>query len=183
LLIVTVAAPLAGDPAPPSHAGAAGHGVFSGDEHAVNGPLPGTTPIPGPFKMPLRNPGSDLLAEALGLLQEADRMHRQFFTLSLGRSGPSWEPPVDMTERAGVVLIRVALPGVTADSLEVVSDGRQLVVRGIRRLDAARGETIHRLEIPYGRFERRIELPAGRFEVGRRELADGCLLLTLNRIS
>jgi HSP20 family molecular chaperone IbpA len=41
---------------------------------------------------------------------------------------------------------------------------------------------IRRLEIPYGRFERRIELPAGRFEIGRRDLADGCLLLTLRKL-
>ena len=38
---------------------------------------------------------------------------------------------------------------------------------------------IRRLEIPYGRFERHIELPIGRFEIDRRELTDGCLLLTL----
>jgi HSP20 family protein len=41
---------------------------------------------------------------------------------------------------------------------------------------------IRRLEIPYGRFERRIDLPPGRFEIGRRDLTDGCLTLTLRKL-
>ena len=39
-----------------------------------------------------------------------------------------------------------------------------------------------RLEVPHGCFERRVGLPAGRYELGRRELADGCLTLTLRKL-
>ena len=43
--------------------------------------------------------------------------------------------------------------------------------------------TIHRLEMPHGCFERRIGLPPGRYELGRSDLADGCLTLTLRKLA
>ena len=121
------------------------------------------------------------LADAFELLRDADRVQRRFFTVSLGHPGPCWEPPVDLVESAGHLLIQVALPGVRSDSLEVSTDGASLHVTAMRRLRAARGDVIHRLEIPYGRFDRHIDLPRGRYEIGRRELADGLLTIELLR--
>jgi len=129
------------------------------------------------------DPGTGLFADALELLREADRMHRQFFGLALTRGGPCWEPPVDIIERDRSLIIRVALPGVEAESIEVTTDGVSLHVVGARPLDAASGDAIHRLEIPYGRFERRIELPSGRFEMASREVVTGCLVLLLHRLA
>jgi HSP20 family molecular chaperone IbpA len=131
--------------------------------------------------MPVRDPGTRLLDEALELLREADRMHRQFFTLALGRGGPCWEPPVDIIEDGHAIIVRIALPGVVAADVEVRTDGTRLHVLGVRPLAA--GTAIHRLEIPYGRFERAIELPAGRFELADREFVDGCLVLVLTRLT
>jgi HSP20 family molecular chaperone IbpA len=130
--------------------------------------------------MALREPGMGLLTEAFELLRDADRMHRQFFTVSLGHPGPTWEPPVDMVEHEGYLVIVVALPGVTRQALEIATDGMSLRVSGLRRIPAGR---IHRLEIPHGRFERRIALPVGRFELLSQNLADGCLVLELRRIA
>jgi HSP20 family molecular chaperone IbpA len=132
--------------------------------------------------MSFRDPGTGLLADALELLREADRMHRQFFTVPLGRPVPAFEPPIDMVERRGVLLIRVALPGVLPGSVDVATDGVHIQVVAVRKLDAGPGDTIHRLEIPHGRFERRIDLPVGRFELAGRELVGGCLLLQLRRV-
>ena len=47
-----------------------------------------------------------------------------------------------------------------------------------RELQNAR---ILRMEIPYGRFERRIELPPVPLEISGRHLANGCLLLNLQK--
>jgi HSP20 family protein len=124
---------------------------------------------------------SGFLADAFEMLRDADRVHRRFFTVSLAAPGPCWEPPVDLVESSGHLLIQVALPGVRPESLEVRTDGASLHVTAARRLNAARGDVIHRLEIPYGRFDRRIELPRGRYEIGRRELADGLLTIELLR--
>jgi len=132
--------------------------------------------------MPPRDIGSGLLAEALELLREADRMQRQFFTLPLGRTQPCWEPPLDMVERGGVLQICVALSGVRPDAVEVSTDGASLHVAAVRRLPAGPGDKIHRLEVPHGRFERRIALPPGRYELVARDLIDGCLMLRLTRV-
>jgi HSP20 family molecular chaperone IbpA len=130
--------------------------------------------------MPIRDPAANLLGEALDLLREADRMHRRFFSIALGRGGPCWEPPVDIVEDERALVVRVALPGVVAGNVEVSTDGTRLTVVAVRELRP--GTAIHRLEIPYGRFERAIELPPGRYEIGSRELADGCLVLMLRRL-
>ena len=58
-----------------------------------------------------------------------------------------------------------------------------LVVAGERTLPTPRGAgVIRRLEMPHGCFERRIALAAGRYELVRRELAQGCLTLTLRKL-
>ena len=129
-----------------------------------------------------RDPRSWMWAEALDLLQSAERLQRQFFQLGAGQGAPTWEPPVDLYETGNELWILVALPGVTTDQLEVVIDGATLVVRGERPLLlGARGAAILRLEIPYGRFQRRIALPAGRLQILERKLENGCLVLCLQR--
>jgi HSP20 family molecular chaperone IbpA len=123
-------------------------------------------------------------AEACELLERAERLHRQFFQPRAGAGrGPCWEPPVDVLETDAELCILVALPGVGAEQLQVVVDGRTLAVVGERPMPGrGRPGVIRRLEIPYGHFERRIELPPGRFEIARRELADGCLVLGLRKL-
>ena len=57
------------------------------------------------------------------------------------------------------MLIEVALPGVSADALEVSVQAGVLVVRGERGLPDIPGPAvIRRMELPHGRFERRIRL-------------------------
>ena len=85
------------------------------------------------------------------------------------------------TEREIVVV--VAMPGVAADRIEVITDNDVLIIRGERPLPfAGRPLVVRHLEIPYGAFERRISLPAGRFDATAPELTHGCLLLRLRRI-
>lgn len=95
----------------------------------------------------------------------------------------AWEPPVDVFETAAALWIVVALPGVGEEQIEVRFDGASIVVAGERRLPVqGRAAVLYRLEIPHGRFERRIELPPGRFRVGQRDLVDGCLVLSLEKL-
>ena len=130
-----------------------------------------------------RDHRSWMWAEALDLLQSAERLQRQFFQLNAAEGAPTWEPPVDLYETGNELWILVALPGVTKDQLEVVIDGASIVVRGERPLPLdAPGATILRLEIPYGRFQRRIALPEGRLQILERKLENGCLVLCLQRM-
>jgi HSP20 family protein len=131
-----------------------------------------------------RDPRIWMWADACELLGEAERLHRQFFVPARGRAKePTWEAPVDVLETEQELTILVALPGVAPDHVKVLIDGGTLIVTGLRPMPGqSRRTKIRRLEIPYGRFERLIELPAGRFEIGRRDLADGCLSLTLHKL-
>lgn len=118
------------------------------------------------------------------MLARVDRLHRDFFRPagSAGRQ-PVWEPPVDVLETAREVLVFVALPGVDAARVEATIQGPDLVIAGMRHLPhELRTAVIHRLELPQGRFERQVRLPGGRYRNVRRSTADGCLLITLEKV-
>lgn len=131
--------------------------------------------------MPSRYPTNWMWAQACEMLEEAERMHRQFFRLAAsGRAQAAWEPPVDVFEDDRELVIVVALPGVPAERVEVALEAGQLVVRAERRIPFTGAAcSLRRLEIPYGWFERRIALPEGGLETGTREITDGCLILRL----
>ena len=125
-------------------------------------------------------PNSWMWSEACDMLTRAERMHREFFRPARARM--AWEPPVDVLETEREVLVFMALPGVEQERVEAAIDGSDLVVGGIRVLPAAlRTAIIHRLELPQGRFERRVRLPAGRYASVRRAMANGCLMITLEK--
>ena len=122
-------------------------------------------------------------SQACELIAEAERRHRQFFRLAAVEAAPAWEPPIDVLEDEREIVVLVAMPGVAADRVEVAHDGASLVVRGTRPLPLQGARfRLRQLEIPYGAFERRIALPPGNFEVGRPELAQGCLVLRLRKL-
>ncbi len=133
--------------------------------------------------MTSRNATNWMWAQACDLLDQADRMHRQFFRLAAsGRTRAVWEPPVDVFEDEREIIIVAALPGVSAERVEVALGSGVLVLRAESRLPfaGARG-AVRRLEIPYGSFERRIQLPDLAFAAVTREFTDGCLILRLRK--
>lgn len=133
----------------------------------------------------MRNDDSSdwMWADALAALTRAERLHRHFFEPRRASRQLAWEPPVDVLELAGEVLIFVALPGVDAEHVETVIEGGSLVVTGRRVLPPQlRTAVIHRLELPQGRFERRVPLPAGAYSAARRSVANGCLVISLKKM-
>jgi HSP20 family molecular chaperone IbpA len=128
------------------------------------------------------DPTGWLWAQACDLVDESARLQRQFFHLSR-QTLAIWEPPVDVFEDERELVIVVAMPGVTAEGVQVISEPGALVVRGARPFPLAGSRhRVRQLEIPYGVFERRIALPPGRFEIGKPDLVQGCLLLRLRKI-
>src|ERR1700675_1177737 len=102
--------------------------------------------------MSSRNPTDWMWAQACELIEQAERMHRQFFRLAASeRTQPVWEPPVDVFEDEREVVIVVALPGVSADRIEVTSEPGALLVRAECPLPIAGSRrSVRQLEIPYG---------------------------------
>ena len=123
----------------------------------------------------MRDPKNQMFAEACALLKQAEQLHRQFFEPSPGARGPRWEPPVDVFETEGELVIIAALPGVAPEAVRAEVEGQTLIITGVRPMPAV--GRIVRLEIPYGRFERRITLST-RLSLAARELTHGCLVLT-----
>ena len=130
-----------------------------------------------------RNSTDWMWAQACALIDEAERMHRQFFRLGVSeRTQAVWEPPVDVFEDDTEVVVVIALPGVAADAVEITMEAGALLVRAEARFPFARDHhVVRRLEIPYGYFERRIPLQLAGLEAGTREAANGCLVLRLRK--
>ena len=122
--------------------------------------------------------------EACAMLARAERLQRQFFHVGEAESRqPTWEPPVDVLETRGHVLVLVALPGVDPETVGAAIEDDALVVVGDRSLpEELSGAWIHRMELPQGRFERRVRLPRGRYSDVRCASANGCLVVTLNKV-
>ncbi len=132
-----------------------------------------------------RSPTDLMWGQAFDLIEQAERMHRQFFRLTASaRRHAVWEPPVDVFEDEREVIIVIALPGVAPEAVEVSTESAALVVRAECPLPfAGSRRAVRRLEIPYGYFERRIPLPDVRLEAGTRESRDGLLILKLRKSS
>ena len=125
-------------------------------------------------------------AQACEMLEQAERMHRQFFRLGAPRPArPVWEPPVNVYEDESEIVIVVALPGVSPERIEVTLNSGVLAIRAESRMpfEPGRSRDVRRLEIPYGYFERRIELAALPLQAGTQTLVNGCLVLTLKKVS
>lgn len=121
-------------------------------------------------------------SQACDSMDRADRLHRQFYRLGQVGHMPAWEPPVDVFEGEGELLIRIALPDVDPGDFKLSLADGSLVLSGRRRLplEAARW-TIHQLEIPYGRLERRVALPPAQYRIAAHRYANGCLEIQLQR--
>lgn len=131
--------------------------------------------------MPLRQLEMLMWAKACEAMERADHLHRQFF--HRGHATPNWEAPCDIFETDDTLTILVALPGVASEELKVSLSAGVLMVSGKRPLPPEMAHArIHRLEIPHGHFQRRIELPPIRFEISGRHLANGCLMVQLQKL-
>ena len=132
--------------------------------------------------MASRDPTTWMWAEACQLIEQAERLQRQFFRFGHAEAHATWEPPVDVFEDEREVTVIVALPGVAPERVEASLDARGLLVRAERRIPFDDGSrAIRQLEIPYGWFERRIALPPVPLEPGTRKWVDGCLIVTLRK--
>jgi HSP20 family protein len=130
------------------------------------------------------DPILSMWAHACDLAVEAERLQRQFFRPAPSRTMPvSWEPPADVFEDGREIVVVIAMPGVSAERMQIVNEPGVLIVRGSRPLPlVGAGHSVRQLEIPHGTFERRILLPAGRLQLEPAELLHGCLILRLLKL-
>ena len=74
-------------------------------------------------------------------------------------SAGQWSPPVDIFETSESMVIRVEVPGIEPQALEVEIKDNGLIVQGDRKFEEVQGRNYHRVERPYGTFRRVFSLP------------------------
>ena len=93
-----------------------------------------------------------------------------------------WAPVVDILETDNDFVLKVELPGVEKDDVEVSIDNRILTINGEKKNDSA-DKKVHRTECRYGTFIRNFTLPQD-VDVDKVEAAckNGVLSLTLTKM-
>ena len=71
-----------------------------------------------------------------------------------------WSPPVDILERGDELVLKVDLPGVSQEEIDIRVEGSTLIIQGERRLiKDAPEENYIQIERPYGTFRRTFNIP------------------------
>jgi HSP20 family protein len=91
------------------------------------------------------------------LLSEMDRFFERGVTAT-----PTWAPRIDAFDREKELVVRVELPGVKPEDVDITVEDRTLTISGKRQFE----ETVeqgnyHRREIFTGEFKRTLVLPEG----------------------
>ena len=73
-----------------------------------------------------------------------------------------WQPKVDISERDDALEVKVDLPGIKPEDVDISVADNRLTIKGERKEEKETKEkTVHRVERSYGSFYRSIALPAG----------------------
>lgn len=129
--------------------------------------------------------------ERLELQRLRDRVGRLFAALQEATvaedplASETWAPPVDLCETNDSIVLRVELPGLTAEHIKIGATNTQLRIWGEKKRSKPRNRIVSHLcsERSYGRFSRIVPL---RWPVcvseATAELANGILTICLPKI-
>ncbi len=102
----------------------------------------------------------DPVGDLLTLQRELERAFERPLGSELGPSGRGVYPPINVfSDRDGYV-VRVEVPGVPPDQINIESHGRSLTISGKRESTVPSGGSFHRRERGTGEFSRSVQLPA-----------------------
>ena len=94
-----------------------------------------------------------------------------------------WAPPIDVIENSDNFVVKVELPGMKQEDIDVSVSDDTVTIKGERKQESSvKDEDYYRSEIAYGSFYRSIALPSG---VDTKNIEavyeDGILRITLQR--
>lgn len=116
-----------------------------------------------------------------GLRRDVDRLFDEFLRGSdqEGGSNVVWAPRTDVSETDARYVIRMDMPGMKKDALDIQLHDGTLTVSGERTSEHEdKGESFHRVERSYGRFFRSFSLPQAADPQGvEAHLEDGVLTI------
>ncbi len=105
-------------------------------------------------------PEVDPVRALLTLQKELDRVFENPLGVDFGLSGRGVFPPVNVFSDKDGYVVRLEVPGIAPDQIEIETRGRTLTVRGKREFKAPGDGSIHRRERGEGEFSRSLQLPA-----------------------
>lgn len=106
----------------------------------------------------------DPLRELRSMQEEMNRLFELSRSRLYGeaREEGLWQPPVDICEDGREVVVRMELPEVNLEDVQVTVEGDSLVIQGVRQMARQREQQNYlRIERCYGPFRRLFALPAG----------------------
>ena len=94
-----------------------------------------------------------------------------------------WSPPVDILERGSEVVLKIDLPEVSQNEIDIKVEGSTLIIQGERRfIKETPEENYIQIERPYGTFRRIFNLPKMIDQEGiKASYKDGVLRVVLPR--
>lgn len=120
--------------------------------------------------------------------QEMDRLFNEFgvrphwpFVPLAEREDGIWSPELEVEEKEGVFRVKIDLPGMKKEEVNVDLAEGLLTVKGERKRETERKEKdYYRSERTYGRFVRTVTLPDGaKLDTAKATFADGVLEITM----
>ena len=121
------------------------------------------------------------------LQREMNRLFDEFLqsTEATTEAQATWTPRADLSETAEAYLIRMDLPGVARESLDLQFNEGVLTVTGQRTATyEAENETPRHVERPHGRFFRSFTLPQTIDPAGiKAELREGVLTIRIPKLA
>jgi HSP20 family protein len=92
-----------------------------------------------------------------------------------------WSPPVDILERGNEVILKVDLPEVNQNEIDIRAEENTLIIQGERRfIKESSEENYIQIERPYGTFRRTFSIPRTIDQEGiRASYKDGVLRVVL----
>ncbi len=115
----------------------------------------------------------DPLHELQNMQEEMNRLFEMSRKRLYGepREDGFWQPPVDIYEDDGEVVLKMELPEVRLEDISITVEENRLQIQGVRHPEGSGKRHYHRLERSYGEFRRLFDLPAG---IERSHIAARC---------
>jgi HSP20 family protein len=104
--------------------------------------------------------GFDPVGGLLTLQRELERVFDKPFGFDPGPSGRGVFPPVNVFADKDGYAIKVEIPGVAPENVEIQTEGRTLSISGKREVPPPSEGSFHRRERGTGQFARSFQLPA-----------------------
>lgn len=104
---------------------------------------------------------TDLLARLDYFHREVERLFQRLFGVELGSGFDQGEdaPQLDLLESADAIIVRVDLPGVAQEQIELHAAPKHLILRGNKDPDQPQSDCL-RMERAFGPFQRLISMPS-----------------------